>query len=130
MSAGDFLVNNWANSTLPWGVTYPNWDNINIITTTGITTGVTTTPNITVYPQPSIEIGTQMEIDWEAIRRSLEIPGYLINTIPLTATEAELQQLGMRRLELEEVPVIPVPKKVVPRKPLRMIRLREDAKVS
>jgi hypothetical protein len=137
MSAGDFLVNNWGGSTISW--VYPNWD---IITTTDGTTGINTTPSITIPVYPSSPI--QTEIDWEAIRRRLEIPGELINTntTPLTRTEAELQQLEMRRLELEMqmrragigVPTpgigVPVPKKVVPRKPLRMIRLREDAKVS
>jgi hypothetical protein len=114
-------MNNWSNTNLwynssgssPWGVTYPNWDNI--INTTG--TGVNTTPSITipntitVYPQPAGPY--QTEIDWEAIRRTMD------------------EQLARRGGFEPNIPQQkPNVKKVVPRKPLRMIRLREDAKVS
>ena len=65
-------------------------------------TGINTTPTVTITTP------YQTEIDWEAIRRQLDTqPG-----------------------RIEANPPPPIQKKVVPRKPLRMIRLRENAKVS
>ncbi len=116
MSAGDF-PNGWVNSdntvwykqsvsssSIPWDVTYPNLGDVTWIDTTP---SITINPGITVYPQPQVE-PQQLEIDWEAVRRSIE---------------QQQARVGLN-------PPPPVQKKVVPRKPLRMIRLREDAKKS
>ncbi len=116
MSAGD-IPNGWVNSnnnvwysqsagssSLPWGVTYPNWGDVTWTNDT-TTAPITITPGITIYPQP-VE-PQQLEIDWETVRRNME----------------QQARVGLN-------PPPPVQKKVVPRKPLRMIRLREDAKKS
>lgn len=129
ISAGDFPIDwdAWNTTSVPINTTYTISPRI---TTTGTTSPSRYVPNPYDLPNPN----------WvdSAILDSLRVPEEWTRLIEeQNRTQTEIQQREIQqRMALLEAEMrragtgLPVLKKVFPRKPLRMIRIREDAKKS
>jgi hypothetical protein len=133
-SAGNFPID-WDSWRTTSGTVYNPW----IITTTGtIGSPVTITSpgwlDSEGRPNPLDALSNPIPDSNRLgdILDSLRVPEEWMRQIEQTRTQTEIQQrMALLEAEMRRAGTgLPVLKKVVPRKPLRMIRLREDAKKS